>query len=78
MISLSVLNISDTYYTCSGYLSPEYIIDGNYSTKSDVFSYGVLVLEMVSGKRNRGFSHEDHHFNLLGHVSIDFKPLFFP
>ena len=56
---------------CSGYLSPEYVIDGAYSTKSDVFSFGVLVLEIVSGKRNRGFSHEDHHFNLLGHVSMD-------
>lgn len=64
------------YALCSGYLSPEYIIDGLFSTKSDVFSFGVLVLEIVSGKRNRGFAHEDHHFNLLGHVSIDFKILF--
>ncbi|KAK7244440.1 hypothetical protein RIF29_39262 [Crotalaria pallida] len=51
-----------------GYLSPEYIIDGAYSTKSDVFSFGVLVLEIVSGKRNRGFYHEEHRFNLLGHA----------
>ncbi|XLS68782.1 hypothetical protein HN51_019805 [Arachis hypogaea] len=53
-----------------GYLSPEYIIDGVYSIKSDVFSFGVLVLEIVSGSRNRGFIHQDHHFNLLGHVSV--------
>ncbi|KAK7244442.1 hypothetical protein RIF29_39264 [Crotalaria pallida] len=51
-----------------GYLSPEYIIDGDYSTKSDVFSFGVLVLEIVSGKRNRGFYHQEHRFNLLGHA----------
>eukprot|EP00261_Vitis_vinifera_P015749 XP_010644302.1 PREDICTED: G-type lectin S-receptor-like serine/threonine-protein kinase At4g27290 isoform X3 [Vitis vinifera] len=51
-----------------GYMSPEYAIDGLYSTKSDVFSFGVLVLEIVSGKRNRGFSHPDHSFNLLGHA----------
>ncbi|MED6167529.1 hypothetical protein PIB30_003501 [Stylosanthes scabra] len=51
-----------------GYLSPEYVIDGVYSTKSDVFSFGVLVLEIVSGKRNQGFNHQDHHFNLLGHA----------
>lgn len=56
---------------CSGYLSPEYIVDGAYSTKSDVFSFGVLVLEIVSGKRNRGFYHEEHRFNLLGHVSCE-------
>ncbi|XVF04087.1 hypothetical protein REPUB_Repub05bG0051400 [Reevesia pubescens] len=51
-----------------GYMSPEYAIDGLYSIKSDVFSFGVLVLEIVSGKRNRGFCHPDHHHNLLGHA----------
>uniref|UniRef100_A0A5B6Z6H6 Receptor-like serine/threonine-protein kinase n=1 Tax=Davidia involucrata TaxID=16924 RepID=A0A5B6Z6H6_DAVIN len=51
-----------------GYMSPEYAIDGLFSVKSDVFSFGVLVLEMVTGKRNRGFCHPDHHLNLLGHV----------
>ncbi|XAR67513.1 Non-specific serine/threonine protein kinase [Bertholletia excelsa] len=51
-----------------GYMSPEYVVDGVFSTKSDVFSFGVLVLEIVSGKRNRGFSHQEHHHNLLGHA----------
>ena len=56
----------------SGYVSPEYAIDGLYSTKSDdVFSFGVLVLEIVSGKRKKGFSHPDHSLDLLGHVSIE-------
>ncbi|XP_028086818.1 G-type lectin S-receptor-like serine/threonine-protein kinase At4g27290 [Camellia sinensis] len=50
-----------------GYMSPEYVVNGLFSTKSDVFSFGVLVLEIVSGKRNRGFFHPDHHLNLLGH-----------
>ncbi|KAL8510003.1 hypothetical protein ACS0TY_017001 [Phlomoides rotata] len=53
-----------------GYMSPEYAIDGLFSIKSDVFSFGVLVLEIVSGKRNRGFFLKDHSLNLLGHVSI--------
>lgn len=56
---------------CSGYMSPEYAIDGVFSIKSDVFSFGVLVLEIVSGRRNRGFSHPDHNLNLLGHVRIN-------
>ena len=50
-------------------MSPEYAIDGLFSVKSDVFSFGVLVLEIVSGNRNRGFLLKDHNLNLLGHVS---------
>lgn len=51
-------------------MAPEYAIDGLFSVKSDVFSFGVLVLEIVSGKRNRGFFNKDQNLNLLGHVSI--------
>ncbi|XP_043688969.1 G-type lectin S-receptor-like serine/threonine-protein kinase At4g27290 isoform X2 [Telopea speciosissima] len=51
-----------------GYMSPEYAIEGLFSVKSDVFSFGVLVLEMVSGKKNRGFYHPEHQLNLLGHA----------
>jgi len=35
-----------------GYMSPEYAMRGHYSTKLDVFSFGVLVLEIVTGRRN--------------------------
>ncbi|XP_059279496.1 G-type lectin S-receptor-like serine/threonine-protein kinase At4g27290 isoform X1 [Lycium ferocissimum] len=51
-----------------GYMSPEYAVDGIISVKSDVFSFGVLLLEIVSSKRNRGFVHQDHCLNLLGHA----------
>ncbi|KAI6675919.1 hypothetical protein NL676_036715 [Syzygium grande] len=51
-----------------GYMSPEYAIDGVFSMKSDVFSYGVLVLETIRGKKNRRFHHPDHHHNLVGHA----------
>jgi len=50
-------------------MPPEYAIDVLFSVKSDVFSYGVLILEIVSGKKNRGFYHPEHDLNLLGHVS---------
>ncbi|KAL8218217.1 hypothetical protein R6Q57_021590, partial [Mikania cordata] len=56
-----------------GYISPEYAANGLFSLKSDVFSFGVLVLEIVSGKKNRGFVHEDHNCNLLGHAWRLFK-----
>ncbi|GMI91497.1 hypothetical protein like AT4G27290 [Hibiscus trionum] len=51
-----------------GYMPPEYAIDGHFSLKSDVFSFGVVLLEMVSGKKNRGFFHSTHKLNLLGHA----------
>jgi len=51
-------------------MSPEYAAHGQYSIKSDVFSFGVLVLEIMSGKKNRGFCHSNHYLNLTGHVSI--------
>jgi len=60
-----------SFFFFSGYMSPEYAVDGFFSVKSDVFSFGVLVLEIVSGKKNRGFNHPDHHHNLLGHVSYN-------
>ncbi|CAK8570727.1 unnamed protein product [Lathyrus sativus] len=33
-----------------GYISPEYLTDGVVSTKMDVFSFGVVLLELISGK----------------------------
>ncbi|TVU34866.1 hypothetical protein EJB05_16721, partial [Eragrostis curvula] len=51
-----------------GYMSPEYAMDGVYSVKSDIFSYGVLLLEIVSGRRNRGVYSHSNHINLLGHA----------
>nr|CAD1832583.1 unnamed protein product [Ananas comosus var. bracteatus] len=53
-----------------GYMSPEYASEGLFSVKSDVFSFGVLLLEIVSGKRNAGFHQYGNHLNLLGYVSM--------
>ncbi|KAI4312068.1 hypothetical protein MLD38_036923 [Melastoma candidum] len=39
-----------------GYMAPEYVLHGHFSLKSDVFSFGVLVLEIVSGKKNNDMS----------------------
>ncbi|XP_047947759.1 G-type lectin S-receptor-like serine/threonine-protein kinase At4g27290 isoform X2 [Salvia hispanica] len=48
-----------------GYMAPEYAFDGKFSVKSDVFSLGVVILEIVSGKKNRGFKHPCCYQNLL-------------
>ncbi|XP_020580467.1 putative serine/threonine-protein kinase [Phalaenopsis equestris] len=35
-----------------GYLAPEYAIFGKLTRKADIYSYGVLLLEIISGKLN--------------------------
>lgn len=39
----------------NGYMAPEYLMHGDLSTKADVFSFGVVVLEIVSGRKNSAF-----------------------
>ncbi|GJX99130.1 kinase RLK-Pelle-DLSV family protein, partial [Tanacetum coccineum] len=48
-----------------GYMAPEYIMQGHFSVKSDVFSFGVLVLEMVAGQRSQRFQHGESIQDLL-------------
>nr|KYP48855.1 Cysteine-rich receptor-like protein kinase 10 [Cajanus cajan] len=56
-----------------GYMSPEYAMQGLFSEKSDVFSFGVLVLEIVSGRRNSSFYDDEHALSLLGFAWIQWK-----
>lgn len=35
-----------------GYMAPEYVLYGQFSVKSDVFSFGVVVLEIITGQKN--------------------------
>lgn len=58
------------FYACSGYMDPEYASEGIFSVKSDVSSFGVLLLGIVSGKKNSGHHHYGDFINLLGYVSV--------
>ena len=49
-------------------MAPEYAMQGHFSVKSDVFSFGVLVLEIVTGKKN-SFRNGDDIEHLISHVS---------
>ncbi|KAL6656693.1 hypothetical protein ACP70R_004473 [Stipagrostis hirtigluma subsp. patula] len=48
-----------------GYMAPEYAMRGHYSIKSDVFSFGVLILEIVTGRRNGGSYSSEESADLL-------------
>lgn len=51
-------------------MSPEYVTKGQFSTKSDIFSFGVLLLEIVTGQRNTALCREDYSGDLVGYVSF--------
>ncbi|XP_047973786.1 G-type lectin S-receptor-like serine/threonine-protein kinase RKS1 isoform X3 [Salvia hispanica] len=50
-----------------GYMSPEYAMEGLFSVKSDVFAFGILMLEIISGKKNTGF-YGSEYLSLLGYT----------
>ncbi|CAN4078261.1 unnamed protein product [Withania somnifera] len=47
------------------YMSPEYALAGLFSVKSDVFSFGVILLEVISGKKNKVSYNSDSPPNLI-------------
>ena len=48
-------------------MAPEYLVQGQLTEKADVYSFGVLVLEIVSGMRNSSFKQEHSDAGSLLH-----------
>lgn len=57
-------------------MSPEYAMHGQFSVKSDMYSFGVLVLEIISGKKNSSFYQTDGADDLVSYVSVKFSTTF--
>jgi serine/threonine protein kinase len=49
-------------------MSPEYAMDGAFSVKSDTYSFGVILLEIISGLKI-SLTHITDFPNLLAYVS---------
>ncbi|WVZ62769.1 hypothetical protein U9M48_012474 [Paspalum notatum var. saurae] len=54
--------ITKTIIGTYGYMAPEYAMDGTVSFMQDVYSFGVLLLEIVSGRKNH------RSFNLIAYA----------
>lgn len=53
-----------------GYMAPEYLAHGQLTEKVDVYSFGVLVLEIVTGKQNTKSKMSDYSDSLITEVSF--------
>ncbi|KFK31942.1 hypothetical protein AALP_AA6G180000 [Arabis alpina] len=51
-----------------GYMSPEYALGGMISEKSDIYSFGVLLLEIISGKKATRFVHNDQKHSIVAYA----------
>ncbi|XP_060195249.1 uncharacterized protein LOC132624497 [Lycium barbarum] len=48
-----------------GYMAPEYALWGYLTYKADVYSFGIVLLEIVSGKNNNNYAPSDNFICLL-------------
>ncbi|XP_065037842.1 cysteine-rich receptor-like protein kinase 44 [Musa acuminata AAA Group] len=61
---VNTFKVSGTY----GYMAPEYALSGYLSAKADVFSFGVLMLEIVSGRKNIDKKLDEERIDLLSYT----------
>ena len=52
------------------YLAPEYALSGKLAEKADIFSFGVMLLELITGCRPLGSHHTFMEVSLVEWVSI--------
>jgi hypothetical protein len=55
---------------CRGYLTPEYATCGQFTGNVNVYSFGVLILEIISGKKSIDHELPPNHTYLLEKVNF--------
>ena len=50
-------------------MAPEYAMRGYLTDKADVYSFGIVALEIVSGRSNTSYKSKEECFNLLDWVT---------
>ena len=58
---------------CNGYMAPKYAMFEKFSIKSDIFSFGVLILEIVSAQKITSFCNGENVEYLLNYVNTLIK-----
>uniref|UniRef100_A0A7N0U8Y4 non-specific serine/threonine protein kinase n=1 Tax=Kalanchoe fedtschenkoi TaxID=63787 RepID=A0A7N0U8Y4_KALFE len=72
-----ILEVSETHATTDvegtfGYVAPEYANTRRVSDKADVYSFGIVMLELLSGKKSLdpSFSEYGNGFNIVGWAKL--------
>ena len=47
-----ILIVRLTFMLSRGYMAPEYLYRGEISTRSDIYSLGVVIMEITTGEKN--------------------------
>ncbi|KAI3931171.1 hypothetical protein MKW92_028898 [Papaver armeniacum] len=70
LVDVRSTNVTTQVRGTMGHIAPEYLSTGRSSERTDVFGYGMMLLELITGQRAIDFSRltEDDEVLLLDHV----------
>ncbi|KAL3819193.1 hypothetical protein ACJIZ3_005098 [Penstemon smallii] len=64
------IHISTRVTDTEGYVAPEYVMTGHFTSKSDVYGFGVVLLELLSGRRVLDMTKAANEQNLAEWVKL--------